>query len=90
MMYKHFYGVIDMVRDSLMNKRISLLGCKMKIYQERQRQIQFLEILTRFKTLNNIDNIYNIDKHELLEKLDFCDQISRKIKQSLENNKDDF
>lgn len=49
-----------------------------------------MEILTRFKSLHNIDNIYNIDKQELLEKLDFCDQISKKIKQSLENNKDEF
>lgn len=45
----------------------------MKIYQERMRQIQFLEILTRYKQINNIDKIYNIDKRELLEKLDFCE-----------------
>ena len=45
----------------------------MKIYHERMRQIQFLEILTRYKQINNIDKIYNIDKRELLEKLDFCE-----------------
>lgn len=66
------------------------MGCKMKIYQERLRQMQFLEILTRFKNLHNVDNIYNIDKNELLNKLDFCDQISKKIKRSLEDNVDDY
>jgi hypothetical protein len=83
-------GVIDITRDSLQQKRLCLLGCKMKIYQERMRQIQFLEILTRYKEINNIDKIYNIDKRELLEKLDFCDQISKKIQHSLKVNQDDY
>lgn len=54
------------------------------------RQIQFLEILTRYKQINNIDKIYNIDKRELLEKLDFCEQISKKIQRSLKDNQDDY
>lgn len=89
-LFKNLMGVIDITRDSLQQKRLCLLGCKMKIYQERMRQIQFLEILTRYKQINNIDKIYNIDKRELLEKLDFCEQISKKIQHSLKVNQDDY
>lgn len=48
-------GLIELVRDSLQNKKMNLLGCKMKIYQERLRQMQFLEILTRFKEIKKYD-----------------------------------
>jgi len=51
----------------------------MKIYQERMRQIQFLEILTRFKNIHELDHIHQINKTDLALKLDFCEQISRKI-----------
>ena len=44
------------------------------------RQIQFLEIVNRFKAVNNIEHIQNIDKKELLGLLDFCEQITSKVK----------
>ena len=45
----------------------------MKIYQERMRQIQFLEIISRFKSIYGIDNIYQMNKVDLMNKLDFCE-----------------
>jgi|TARA_B110000285_G_C14942588_1_gene522760 hypothetical protein len=71
-MTKSLKGVIQLTRDSLQQKRVNLLGCKMKIYQERMRQIQFLEILSRFKFLNNYQNIYEMDQMDLAQKLNFC------------------
>lgn len=50
-------GLIKMVKECLQNKKINLLGCKMKIYQERLRQIQFIEILCRFKEVKNYESI---------------------------------
>ena len=47
-LFKQLMGLIELCRDSLAQKKTNLLGCKMKIYQERMRQIQFLEILTRY------------------------------------------
>lgn len=37
--FKSLMGVIEITKDSLQQKKTNLLGCKMKIYQERLRQI---------------------------------------------------
>ena len=56
-LFKNLLGIIELTKDTLQQKKMNLLGCKMKIYQERMRQIQFLEILSRYKLIHNIDNI---------------------------------
>ena len=89
-MAKSLKGVIQLTRDSLQQKRMNLLGCKMKIYQERMRQIQFLEILSRFKHLNNYENIYDMDQADLAQKLYFCQQLSLKVKSSIEKNREEI
>ena len=71
--FKNLIGIAQLVRETLQQKRMNLLGCKMKIYQERLRQIQFLEIISRYKAIYNIENIYTMDKTDLMNKLDFCE-----------------
>lgn len=78
--YKNLIGIAQLTRETLQQKRVNLLGCKMKIYQERMRQIQFLEIISRFKSIYGIDNIYQMNKVDLMNKLDFCEQITAKVK----------
>ena len=87
---KSLKGVIQLTRDSLQQKRMNLLGCKMKIYQERLRQIQFLEILSRFKDLNHYENIYDMDQTNLANKLYFCQQMSLKVKKSIEKSREEI
>lgn len=57
-LFKCLMGIIESAKESLQLKKVNLLGCKMKIYQERMRQVQFLEILSRYKTINQIENIH--------------------------------
>ena len=37
------------MQDSLNLRKINLIGCKMKIYQERLRNTSFLSIIDNFK-----------------------------------------
>ena len=83
-------GVIELTKETLQQKKVNLLGCKMKIYQERMRQIQFLEVISKYKQVHQLDDIYNIDKRDLLMKLDFCEQIQKKVKASIINNQIEF
>ena len=83
-------GIIEIVRDSLQHKKLNLLGCKMKIYQERMRQIQFLDIMARFKKLNKFEHAHEIDKADLAEKFDFCDQMTDKIRKSIIKYQDEI
>mmetsp|Transcript_1224 Transcript_1224/g.1400 ORF Transcript_1224/g.1400 Transcript_1224/m.1400 type:complete len:130 (+) Transcript_1224:580-969(+) len=46
--------------------------------------------MTRFRKINKLDQISEIDKNDLAIKLDFCEQISRKIQVALINNQVDF
>jgi hypothetical protein len=47
--------LISLLNESLTMKKFNLVGCKMKIYQERMRQMSFLEMITTFKKDDHID-----------------------------------
>lgn len=89
-LFNAMLGIIEIVRDSLQHKKLNLLGCKMKIYQERMRQIQFLDIMYRFKKISKLENTHDIDKADLAEKFDFCDQMTAKIRESLIKYQDEI
>jgi hypothetical protein len=50
-LFKILLGLIELTREAIQQKKMNLLGCKMKVYQERMRQMQFLEIISRFKQI---------------------------------------
>lgn len=76
---KNLVGIIKLVRDSLQHKKMNLLGCKMKIYQERLRQIQFLEVLNKYKECKKYEDIQHINHYELDGLLDITNKIPLKI-----------
>lgn len=65
--------IVDLVRDCYQNKKMNLLGCKMKIYQERLRQMQFLEVISRFKQVKEYEQVGNIKLIELKNLLAICE-----------------
>lgn len=67
-------------------KKVSLLGCKMKVYQERLRQIQFLEVISRFKRVHSLESVADLHPDDLALKLEFCEQMARKVQTSLISN----
>jgi hypothetical protein len=39
----------DLLNESLTMKKFNLVGCKMKVYLERLREINFLELVSFFR-----------------------------------------
>ena len=61
-------------------KKFNLVGCKMKVYQERMKEIHFLELLQTFRENDQID----VDRCS--NDLMFCKKLCKKIKNSLLKN----
>ncbi len=47
--------LVTLLNETLTMKKFNLVGCKMKIYQERMRQMSFLDLITIFKENDHID-----------------------------------
>lgn len=44
-MFKELQVIVDLVGESLTLKKFNLIGCKMRIYQERLKEINFVKLL---------------------------------------------
>ena len=53
----------NLLQDSLNHRRVSLVGCKMKIYQERMRMTSFLNVVSAYKTDNDWVHLERIDHY---------------------------
>lgn len=48
-MFKELQVITDLLVDSLNLKKFNLVGCKMKIYQERMKELNFLELMDNLR-----------------------------------------
>jgi hypothetical protein len=48
-MFKELQVIIDLISESVTLKKFNLIGCKMRIYQERMKELSFIELLTSFR-----------------------------------------
>lgn len=46
---KELQAIVEMAAESITLKKFNLVGCKMKIYQERLKHLNFLDLLSLLK-----------------------------------------
>ncbi|CDW85605.1 UNKNOWN [Stylonychia lemnae] len=78
--FKDFSIFVELLNESLVMKKFNLVGCKMKVYQERMKEINFLEMIQQFRENDQID----IDKCG--NHLHTCKKLCKKIQESLKKN----
>lgn len=54
-MFKELQVIFDLLVDSLSLKKFNLVGCKMKIYQERMKELNFLELMETMRERRDED-----------------------------------
>ena len=83
-MFRDLLLLVDLLNESLAIKKFNLVGCKMKVYQERMKEINFLEMLSMFREDDQID----IDKCG--SHLNVCKKLCKKVQASLKKNIDHY
>ncbi|TNV87452.1 hypothetical protein FGO68_gene14540 [Halteria grandinella] len=92
-MFKELQVLQELLIDSLTLKKFNLVGCKMKIYQERMKELNFLELMDTLRARREEDDEAPLSEQSLQRQKELLKQakiLCRKTQHSLKKSADHY